>query len=113
MPLNVTVVLEGGEPPPPGSTVRVEVRDTSLADAPPEILGTAIAEISGSIDLGGLAPRLAQVTLELDQVPAMAVIWAHVDVDGNGRVSVGDYITTQSFPVPASEGPVTVSVRRI
>jgi len=26
-------------------------------------------------------------------------IWAHVDVDRDGRVSTGDFITVQSYPV--------------
>jgi hypothetical protein len=114
--LSVTVVLEGGEPPPPGTTLRVEVRDVAYADAPAEVLGAAATEVAGAV-AGASAearPVLGAVTCEVERAPEMGVVWCHIDVDGDGRVSAGDYITTQSWPVPpGGAGEMTVTVRRI
>jgi hypothetical protein len=114
--LAVTVVLEGGEPPPPGATVRVEVRDVAYADAPATVLGAGVTQVAEtSADTSAEArPVLGTVTCEVERAPEMGVVWCHVDVDGDGRVSSGDYITTQSWPVPpGGAGEMTVTVRRI
>ena len=62
----------------------------------------------------GDSPAIARVTLEIDRVPDIGTVWAHVDVDGDGSVSIGDFITMQSYPIPAEgEGPLTVRVRPV
>ena len=114
--LVVTVVLEGGVPPPTGAPLRVEVRDVAYADAPAEVLGAAVTEVSGTPgDASAEArPVLGTVTCEVERAPEMGIVWCHVDVDGDGRVSSGDYITIQSWPVPpGGAGEMTVTVRRI
>jgi hypothetical protein len=41
-------------------------------------------------------------------------VWAHIDTDSDGRVSRGDYINVQSFPVPAGSNPrLPVVLKRI
>ena len=57
---------------------------------------------------------LAMVNLSLSALPRHAAVWVHIDVDRDGRVSSGDFITVQRFPVPAGAAPhVRVSVRRV
>ena len=103
-------VLAEGERPPAGSRVHVELRDTTLADAPATVLERVDAVV-------GDAPGDALATVELaSPPPANATVWVHVDLTGDGQVAVGDYVTTRSNPVPSGElqpERVPVTVRRV
>lgn len=104
----VDVSVVGEERPPDDAMVRVEVRDTSYADAPAITLGSATGRVRGH------GSWVETVEVELDELPDGSTVFAHVDVDGDGRVSSGDYLTTQSYPVPpGSEPRLTVEVRPI
>jgi len=107
--LKVRVFVEGSSRPPEGRTVRVQARDTALEDAP----ATTVAEALGTVSHGH-GTLIDTVELRIADVPRHTTIWAHVDVDGDGRVSVGDYVTTTSYPVPAhDEAQVDVRVRLV
>lgn len=109
MRIIVDVVADAADRPPCGARVRVEARDTTFEDAPAETVAAADGIVR---DDEGAA--LETVELELAVVPAASTIWVHVDVDGDGRVSIGDYVTMASFPVPDVDGGrVTVAVRRV
>jgi uncharacterized lipoprotein YbaY len=100
MKVAVEVRAQGGARPPAGAPVIVQVRDTSLADAPAVVLGTSVAAIAGGSD-----PCLARLVVDVDRLGPSLTVWAHVDVDRDGRVSRGDYVSVQSFPVPAGPQP--------
>ncbi len=105
----VEVVVASAERPPRGARVRVEARDTSLADAPSETVASADGVVRE--DTGAW---LETVELDVVRRPDASSIWAHVDVDGDGRVSIGDYVTMASHPLPAADGEhVSVVVRRV
>lgn len=105
----MTVVAEGEARPRQGAPIRVEVRDTSLADAPAETLATATTKVSGTGD-----DPLATVELSVEGGPGHRTVWALVDVDGDGRTSEGDFVTTRSYPVgPGDEVRVEVTVRAV
>jgi uncharacterized lipoprotein YbaY len=87
-----------GERPPPGTPVHVELRDTSLADAPAKVVASADAVVRG-----GEGEPLATVELTTAAPASGLTVWAHADVSRSGDVSVGDYVTTQSHPIPAGE----------
>jgi uncharacterized lipoprotein YbaY len=110
--LNVTVLLDDDDRPPAGSPLRVEIRDVSFADAPARVLAATLGQVTEPVP--DEKPVLAEITCEVDQWPGMGVVWVHVDVDEDGRVSAGDYITKQSYPLPV-QGQTTmrVSVRRV
>jgi len=114
MRVTVVVTVEGNDRPPLGSPLRVEVRDISMADAAAKVMCAADARV-GPGQIVALGPSvLAKVACEFPVAPDMGVVWAHVDVDGDGRVSVGDYITKESYPLPtAGDATVTVQVRRV
>ena len=108
MLLTVNIDFEGGERPPAGVPVRIEARDISLADAPAEVLGETRGEVAA-----GNGSRLAVFELELSRAALTSTVWAHVDSDRDGRVSRGDLITTESFPIPPDGSALTVRVRRV
>jgi uncharacterized lipoprotein YbaY len=104
----VEVAVEGSERPPIGVPVNVEIRDVGLADAPAVTLGKAKGAVRGRKGI------LATVNVEVPVLARHAAVWAHVDVDRDGRLSAGDFITVQSFPVPPGATPqVRVTVRRV
>jgi hypothetical protein len=104
----VEVVTEGQDRPATGAPVNVEIRDVGLADAAAVTLARAKGAVRQRQSL------LATVKVRVATLPRHAAIWVHVDVDRDGRVSSGDFITVQRFPVPSGPSPhVRVSVRRV
>jgi hypothetical protein len=105
----VDVSVEGDERPAAGAPIHVEVRDTSLADAPAQTVGAADDVVRGES-----GRWLDTVELNVPRLPAHSTVWAHVDVDRDGRVSRGDFITTAAYPVsPGDEVRVAVTVRKV
>ena len=99
----VEVVAEGAERPPAGTSLVVQVLDTTYADA-----AAVIAE--ASTEVGPDEGEQLQ-TVELPFSPTTQGdyrIRAHVDVDGDGAISLGDYITTHAYP--ACEGTPCASI---
>jgi hypothetical protein len=104
----VDVAVDHEEGPPAGAPVRVEARDTTYLDQAAPVL----AEAAGVVERSG--SRLCTVELQLAPIPGDCSIWAHVDVDGDGRVSPGDFVTTASYPVvDGDETRLQVIVRRV
>lgn len=107
MKVLVEIYAEGTARPPAGAPVLVQVRDTSLQDAPAIVLGDARGAVTGDAPLASAEVRWRD--------PATSpTVWAHVDVDGDGRVSRGDFVTVRSHAVPPGDGArVRVTVRRV
>jgi uncharacterized lipoprotein YbaY len=114
--LVVEVVAEGPDRPPAGAPVRVEVRDTTLADTEAPLVAEQRAVVAGE-----QSSWLQNVEIEIRDESidprGRLTAFAHVDVDGDGALSAGDFITTRSFPVPvqeaAGEARLQVAVTRI
>jgi hypothetical protein len=105
----VEVSVDGHERPSAGSPIHVEVRDTSLADASSRTISAAADVVRGQS-----GSWLHTLELDVPRLPARATVWAHVDVDRDGRVSRGDFITMTSYPVtPGDEVKVAVKVRKV
>ena len=105
----VTVTFPGPRPAQAHS-VRAIVEDVSMADE----LARLVAEDRRSpVSLG--APLTFEIDVgEPDERTSYAVR-VHVDVTGDGRVSPGDFVSTQSHPV-LTQGfgsEVTVPVQRV
>jgi hypothetical protein len=116
MLLLVEVSVEGQERPPVGSPVHLEVRDTSLADVESPLVTESMAEV------GTTQSRwLQNVELEIPESELSSkrhlTVFVHVDVDQDGVLSAGDYITTRSYEIPygvaADETRLQVTVKRI
>lgn len=86
----------------------VELRDTSLADAP----AVSIKQLRATVNRTGSKP--VRITMDPGSLPDGTTVWVHLDVDRDGRVSRGDYITTQSYPAAVS-GPqeMTIQLKRV
>ncbi len=109
MLLVVEVRLEGDQRPPPGAPVIIEVRDTSVANAASRTLASATGEVHGR-----LGDWLATVELDVPGLASQNTVWAHIDVNRDGRVSPGDFITTAAYPVPLDVSKtLTIRVRKV
>jgi uncharacterized lipoprotein YbaY len=101
-------VVEGSERPPEGAPLVIQVLDTTYADAPSRLLDEAKSSVQG-----GQGPLLR--TVELGYQPTGAAqhrVRAHVDVDRDGAVSRGDFVTTAAYPVRSDE-TVRVAVKKV
>jgi len=106
----VDIFTEDGRPPS-GTPIVVQVRDTQLQDAPAVTKGEASAEVEHGED-----GKIATIEVPVDDPSRVQTVWARVNVSGQPRVSQGDYVTVQSFPVPESEADkprVRVVVKRV
>jgi uncharacterized lipoprotein YbaY len=98
-------------PPPPlgAATVYVRLLDTSLADAPARILAEEVLTgLGDQAASGGTLPftlhgQVADPTSRL-------TVSVHVDLDGDGVISRGDYINRASIPVLTHNHPRQVRV---
>jgi len=109
MTLHLTIVPAVGEALPPGAPLRVEIRDTSLEDAPAVLLHRVDATVPG----GGRSVSVP-VRVEMPAVPDGTTVWVHVDVDRDDRVGPGDFITMESYPVTGAATQVmTIRVKRV
>jgi uncharacterized lipoprotein YbaY len=106
--LDLTIELPESASLPRGSQLVVELRDTALEDAP----AVTLQRLRSTVD--ETAAGSLHVSLDSGPIPDGTTLWVHLDVDGDGRVSAGDYITMQSYPV-ADRGPreMTVRLRRV
>jgi hypothetical protein len=108
MEVVVDVLYEAEDRPPAGAPIRVEVRDTTLQDVAATTLGRAAGQVRRTT-----GQRLDTVRVVIARVAPDTTIWAHVDVDRDGRVSKGDFVTMSSYPVRSGEAPLRVTVRRV
>jgi uncharacterized lipoprotein YbaY len=108
MTLQLTIVSAGGEPLPPGSPMRVELRDTSFADAP----AVVVKKIETTVPKTGRTTSVS-MPMDLTTVPDGSTVWAHVDVDRDGRVSKGDLISVESYPVTSTTQKTTIRLKKV
>ena len=101
MHVRVEVFAAGGQNPPAGSSVIVQVRDTAYQDTTSAVM----AETRGkTVD----ETVIAIAELDVPQPGAYPTVFVHVDVDGDGQISKGDYITMQSYPCTTTKMAVEV-----
>jgi uncharacterized lipoprotein YbaY len=107
MTLQLTIVSPA-DPLPPGSPLRVELRDTSFADA----AAVVVKKVETTVPKAKPTRSLA-VSMDVTTIPDGASVWAHIDVDRDGRVSRGDWISTESYPVTAATRQITIRLKKV
>lgn len=113
--VNGEIVFGEDASPFTGATLIVSLIDTTLADAPSTTIAT---EVVREVSFGGSGGGDA-ISFELRAVApdarASYSVRAHLDLDADGRLSRGDYVNVQNYPVRPGPLPthVSVKVRRI
>src|SRR5688572_13174057 len=107
--IEVNIISFSGEAFPPGSPLKLEVRDTSTQD----VAAIVLKQVQASVPKADRTTAVT-VTLEVATVPDGTTVWAHIDVDRDGRVSKGDFVTVESYPVsPAPTQSLSVRVKKV
>lgn len=95
-------------------TVSITIEDVSLADAPSALMGqTTLEYVSrNNITDSDIPFEISYGTLQENHTYSLS---AHLDVDGDGAISAGDYLSTQHVDVPYSgvESVIEVPVELI
>ncbi|KKH45236.1 hypothetical protein EO93_11250 [Methanosarcina sp. 1.H.A.2.2] len=103
------ILFESQKAPVEDATVYIRLDDVSLADAP----STVIAETSiEGVSVGREGNNSIPFTMGFPELAGNRSysLRVHVDVDGDGKVSKGDYITTWHNGVPAGQEEVQLDV---
>jgi uncharacterized lipoprotein YbaY len=104
------ILLPDGAVLPQGAIAYVRLLDTSLADAPSTTVAELVIHEVAAKLIGGRSIRFA-LHGELRDARASYTVSVHIDVDMDGRVSVGDYISMQSYPVITFGYPDHIEVK--
>jgi uncharacterized lipoprotein YbaY len=103
-----TIEFQDVREPALNVTVYVRVQDASRADAS---ASTVAEQVLRGVNIISGAPPIPFTVDGIPQNPsARYIIRVHADVDGDGRVSRGDYVSTQSHPVNIYEERACVTV---
>ena len=96
------------------ATVYIRLEDNSKADAASQIIAEKVVR-DFSHKQGGGGGLEFELHGEHPGERADCNVRVHVDVDGDGEVSTGDYITMESYPVLTYGHPrrVSVTVREV
>ncbi len=91
------------------ATVYVRVLDTSRADAPARRIAEAVRPVArlDAVVRDGLPFSIALESLDPRARYEVDVL---VDLDGDGKISAGDYLSTQAYPVLTRGYPDRVDV---
>jgi len=92
------VVFDEGSRPFSDATVYVRLVDVSRIDAASEIVAESVLP-AVSLDMDKENSFAFSIQGELPNRTAHYIVSVHIDVDNDGKLSKGDYFTTQSFPV--------------
>jgi putative lipoprotein len=108
------VVLPDSSVPERAADMAVYVEDISRADAPSSVIGEQ-RQKGVALRPGARIPFTIEVPARFIQDNSLYSIRAHIDVSGSGEVAVGDFVSTETYPV-LSRGhgtSATVKVRRV
>jgi uncharacterized lipoprotein YbaY len=91
-------------------TLHLTVEDVGLADAASRTLGRH--RVEGVLAIGGEVPF--ELRYEAPTPPARVVVRAFLDLDGDGRLGVGDWTSTRSYAVPPDgDLPQPIALRKV
>lgn len=103
------ITFEEGAPSFTGATVYVRLENITVADAASEVIGDYV-ERDVAFDPKTDRDLSFAIAGEAANPRDSYSVRVHIDVDGDGEVSVGDFISTQTYPVITFGHPRQISV---
>lgn len=102
------ITFEEGAPTFRDATAYVRLEDVTTADAPSRLVAQQVLRGLSTPPRGGRIP----FELQVDAIDERASynVFVLVDLDGDGKVSPGDFTTVQSYPVLTRSRSSEVSV---
>lgn len=115
MPVVTGSIVFGADLEPfAGATVYVRLEDASRINAPALVVAETVLR---DVQAGGQDPDRIEFTIDAPPLDTRArhVVRVHVDVDADGQVGIGDYVSTISHPLKAGDGAATllIPVKRV
>jgi hypothetical protein len=104
-----TVTFEQDAPSFTGATMYVRLENTTVADLASEVVADYVERNVAFVSktTKGL---LFAIHGKAPDPRASYSVRVHIDIDGDGEVSRGDFISTQSYPVITGVHPTEISV---
>ena len=108
------VLFEEGARPFYGATVYIRLENNSQLDAASQVIAEQVVR-NFSYQPGESAGLEFKLYGEQPDEHASCNVRAHVDLNGDSRISAGDYITMQSYPVLTYGYPrrISITVREV
>ena len=104
------IFIEDGGASFTGATIYIYLEDVSRADAASTVIAKHVLhDVSYSGQAHGSVPFA--MTGEITDQRARYALRVHVDVNKDGRIDAGDYISTESYPVLTFGYPKQASIR--
>lgn len=104
------VVFGEGDDPFAGATAYIRVEEVSRADAPSQTVAEQVVR-----DVSHREGAVERLPFEMRGIPVIEqahyTVSVHLDVDRDGQVSRGDYLTMESYPVLTFGYPRQVIIR--
>jgi uncharacterized lipoprotein YbaY len=91
-----------------GATAYIHLLDVSKMDAPPETIAQQLIK-----DIKYPSDEKIDFSLKgrIKDERGMYIVSVHIDVDGDGQISIGDYITTSYYEVAAVGNTTDLNVK--
>lgn len=103
-----TILFEDSVGPFSGASVYVRLEDVTRVDAPAIVIAEQVLQ---GVRVGSDVRELGFAIHGDEPEPhAHYVVRVHVDVDNDGKVGVGDYVSTASHPVTLNTFPKAITI---
>ncbi|MDN5751755.1 MAG: YbaY family lipoprotein [Nitrosospira sp.] len=103
------VTFEEVAPPFTGATMYVRLENITFADAASKVVAEYVKR-DVAFDPKISSDLTFAITGNLPDPSASYAVRVHIDVDGDGEVSQGDFVSMQSYPVITFGHPSEVSI---
>lgn len=103
------ITFEQGAPPFSGATLYVRLENLTYADAASEVVANYV-ERDVAFDPKSTKVLSFEITGAAPDPRARYGVRVHIDIDGDGQVSRGDFVNMQSCPVITFGHPREVSI---
>lgn len=106
------IVLPSNAPEASAGKIITEIRDTSLMDAPSEVIAVRVTE---NVEIGPGEHLLFELQVPEVEGGRSLSLRVHISLDGSGRVKEGDFLTTSNIQVPntGTPDPIEAAVAKI
>ncbi len=109
-----TIVFGADVEPFTGATAYIRLEDVTRADAPARVTAETILR---DVRIDGQGAKELQFIINVPALERSAryVLRVHVDLDGDGQVGFGDYVSTASHPILPGDNTSaqSIPVRRV
>ncbi|MBN1323469.1 MAG: hypothetical protein JW986_05645 [Methanotrichaceae archaeon] len=91
------------------ATIYLRIQDVSRIDAPSIVMAENVVR---DLEIGGVHGHKIGFSMKFSPLKGRRyTMFVHIDVDGDGEISIGDYITVISYLITPSDSPVHLDLQ--